>query len=187
MIVPYDPEWPTLFEAERVRLELALAPWLRGGVHHVGSTAVPGLAAKPIIDMLAAVADLDAARESFAALGQLGYAYRVHRPEAHLLVRDGSHHLHLTEPGSALWQERLAFRDALCRDPELAGEYECWKASHSGAGGYTESKTPFVARVLADRGIELRPDTERLSASVIATRVRDSVERKKGARLPSGP
>ena len=58
IVVPYDPEWPRLFEAERARLEAVLAPWLERGIHHIGSTAVPGLAAKPIIDMIAGVPGL---------------------------------------------------------------------------------------------------------------------------------
>jgi GrpB-like predicted nucleotidyltransferase (UPF0157 family) len=55
-VVPYDPEWPRRFEGERALLEQVLAPWLEDGIHHVGSTAIPGLAAKPIIDMVAGVA-----------------------------------------------------------------------------------------------------------------------------------
>jgi GrpB-like predicted nucleotidyltransferase (UPF0157 family) len=96
----------------------------------VGSTAVPGLAAKPVIDMIAGVRDLEAARAAFERLRSLGYQYRAHRPEAHCLHKpDGAqwwqatHHLHLTEPGSDIWRERLAFRDALRADSALAAEY----------------------------------------------------------------
>jgi GrpB-like predicted nucleotidyltransferase (UPF0157 family) len=56
-IVPCDPAWPRRFEDERVVLERVLAPWLEGGIHHVGSTAIPGIAAKPIIDIIAGVRD----------------------------------------------------------------------------------------------------------------------------------
>jgi GrpB-like predicted nucleotidyltransferase (UPF0157 family) len=74
---------------------------------------------------------------------------------------------HLTEPGSALWRERLAFRDALRADRELAAEYERWKLDHAAAPGepyaYTTSKTSFVTSVLAGLGIEVRPDAERLA------------------------
>ena len=172
-VVPYDPAWPALFEQERARLEPVLAPWLAGGIHHVGSTSVPGLAAKPVLDMLAGVRDLDEARAAFAPLAALGYVHRPHRPEAHSLQRPGgerwweqTHHLHLTEPGSDLWRERLAFRDALRADPGLAAEYERWKLAHASAvgdpGPYDEPKTAFVARVLAAAGIALKPDAERL-------------------------
>jgi GrpB-like predicted nucleotidyltransferase (UPF0157 family) len=174
VVVPYDPEWPRAFEAERALLEELLAPWLSAGVHHVGSTAVTGLAAKPIIDMVAGVVDLEEARAAFAPLRELGYRHREHRPEAHSLHKpaaDGwweeTHHLHLTEPGSDLWRERLAFRDALRVDPVLADEYAAWKLRHALPRGepapYSGDKRPFVARVLAGAGIELRPDSERLS------------------------
>lgn len=163
VVVPYDPAWPELFEQERQRLAEALNPWLDGGIHHVGSTAIPGLEAKPIIDMLAGVRDLDAARAAEQPLAALAYVYREHRPEAHLFVKE-SYGIHLTEPGSDLWRERLAFRDALRSDAELRREYAGWKRAHGGGKPYTGSKTPFVARVLAEVGIELKPDDERLSA-----------------------
>jgi GrpB-like predicted nucleotidyltransferase (UPF0157 family) len=162
LVVPYDATWPDLFDLEQARLEDALAPWLDGGIHHIGSTAVPGLSAKPIIDVIAGVRDLDEARAGFPRLEALGYAYRVHRPEAHSLHRAG-YHLHLTEPDSDIWRERLAFRDALRRDPELRREYEEWKRAHAGPDGYDETKWPFVARVLAGAGITLKPDAERLT------------------------
>ena len=162
VVVPYDPAWPRLFEEERARLEPVLAPWLRAGIRHIGSTAVPGLAAKPIIDMIAGVRDLEDARRAFKPMKALGYAYREHRPEAHLFVKVTSG-IHLTEPGSALWRERLAFRDALRADPELRREYAEWKLEHAGPNGYDDTKWPFVARVLAEAGIELKPDAERLT------------------------
>ena len=61
-VVDYDPAWPARFEAERALLERVVAPWLEGGVHHVGSTAVPGLAAKPVVDIMVGVRDLEEAR-----------------------------------------------------------------------------------------------------------------------------
>jgi GrpB-like predicted nucleotidyltransferase (UPF0157 family) len=67
-IVPYDPAWPDEFEAEKARLEPILAPWLAGEIHHVGSTSVPGLAANPVIDILAEVRSLDESRGSIEPL-----------------------------------------------------------------------------------------------------------------------
>src|SRR5581483_805492 len=81
--VPYDPDWPRRFTEEASRLETALSPWLVAGVHHIGSTSVPGLAAKPVIDMLAGIRDLDKACAAFEPLTALGYGYQEHRPEAH--------------------------------------------------------------------------------------------------------
>lgn len=180
--VPYDPDWPRQFADEAVVLEGVLAPWLDGGIHHVGSTSVPGLRAKPIIDMLAGVRDLDQARDTFAPLAELGYRYQEHRPEAHCFFKgvEGSdqrghtHHLHLTVPGSDLWRERLAFRDALRADPALVAEYAAWKLEHYGKarrwGDGSNGKRPFVQRVLASQSVELRPDEERLVDGVIGRR-----------------
>jgi GrpB-like predicted nucleotidyltransferase (UPF0157 family) len=180
VVVAYDPEWPHRFEVERAMLEQTLAPWLSDGIHHVGSTAVPGLVAKPIIDMIAGVRDLGEAREALEPLGKLGYRYQEHRPEALRFGKprpgwwEATHHLHLTEPGSDLWRERLAFRDALRADPALATEYAEWKLSHAvttlGPKPYTFDKRPFVARVLADVGIDLKPDSERLSPVLLRQR-----------------
>ena len=162
LVVPYDPAWPELFETERERLEEALAPWLDGGIHHIGSTAVPGLAAKPVIDMLAGVRDLGEARAAEEPLALLGYVYGEHRAEAHLFSKE-TYGVHLTVPGSDLRRERLAFRDALRVDSELRQEYAQWKREHGGGKPYTASKTPLVGRVLARAGIPLKPDSERLS------------------------
>src|SRR5437899_1094942 len=134
-----------MFEAERERLEEVLGPWLEGGIQHIGSTAVPGLAAKPIIDMLAGVGDLEKARAAFEPLRKLGYEHREHRPKALLFVQ-ARFGVHLTEPVSDLWRERLAFRDALRRDPKLRREYARWKLEHAAKTGpdpYAASKWPL--------------------------------------------
>ena len=165
VVAPYDPDWARRFEEERARLEPVLEPWLEGGVHHVGSTAVVGLAAKPILDLMAGVRDLEESRAAFAPLGALGYEADPHRPGiAHHFVKrssDGAttHGLHLTEPESDLWRERLAFRDALRADPALAAEYEGLKRRLAGehaedAHAYVTGKRAFVADVLARFGLQ---------------------------------
>jgi GrpB-like predicted nucleotidyltransferase (UPF0157 family) len=161
-VVPYDPEWQRVFESESQVLEHTLAPWLKDGIHHVGSTAVPGLAAKPIIDMVAGVRDFEEARAAFEPLREESYVHAPHRPGiAHHFAKpsasEARYGLHLTEPGSDLWRERLAFRDALRRDTALAREYEALKlrlAREHGddAAAYTAGKRAFVARILANVG-----------------------------------
>jgi GrpB-like predicted nucleotidyltransferase (UPF0157 family) len=163
VVVAHDPEWRRGFEAERALLECVLAPWLSDGVHHIGSTAIPGIAAKPIIDIMAGVRSLQEARAAFEPLRGQSYVAAPHRPGiAHHFVKPSlrrpTHGLHLTQPGSDLWRERLAFRDALRGAPALAGEYETLKlrlaAEHRhDAAAYTRHKRAFVARVLADAGI----------------------------------
>jgi GrpB-like predicted nucleotidyltransferase (UPF0157 family) len=168
VLVPYNPEWPERFESERALLERVLAPWLEGGIHHIGSTAIPGIAAKPVIDMMAGVRDLEEARAAFEPLGEHSYIYAPHRPhEAHHFAKpslsEATHGLHLTEPDSDLWRERLAFRDALRSDATLRAEYEALKLrlvaeDPNTDGGYTAAKRAFVAHVLAAAGIELPSD-----------------------------
>jgi GrpB-like predicted nucleotidyltransferase (UPF0157 family) len=166
-VVPYDPTWPERFDTERALLDRILEPWLEGGIHHIGSTAVPGLAATPIVDMMAGVRDLEAARDAYAPLLEASYHSTPHRPGiAHHFskpspeLETATHGLHLTEPGSDLWRERLAFRDALRANASLAEDYEALKlrlaAEHgAGVGEYTAEKRPFVARVLGRQGIPL--------------------------------
>src|ERR671917_510706 len=74
-VVPYDPAWPSGFEEERAVLEGLLARWLVADIEHVGSTAVPGLAAKPVIDIMAPVESLEASRGCIEAASHAGYMY----------------------------------------------------------------------------------------------------------------
>lgn len=166
-VVAYDPRWPLRFEAERAELDRLLTPWLVDGVHHIGSTAIPGLSAKPILDMMAGVSDLSAARAAIPVLEEHGYRHAPHRPEALWFhkpqddeLAERTHQLHLTEPGSALWRERLTFRDALRADTALRDEYQTLKQRLAGAHGddikaYTADKRAFVTRVLAMHGVTL--------------------------------
>jgi GrpB-like predicted nucleotidyltransferase (UPF0157 family) len=166
-VVAYDPDWPRRFADERVVLERLLAPWLCGGVHHIGSTSIPGLAAKPIVDMMAGVLRLPEAQPAIALLSQYNYVHAPHRPNAYWFYKpptpnwyEHAYHLHLTEPGSDVWRERLAFRDALRADPALRDEYQALKLRLAQAHGadvtaYTSDKREFVARVLAGVGVAL--------------------------------
>jgi GrpB-like predicted nucleotidyltransferase (UPF0157 family) len=162
VVAPYDPDWPMRFEEERTLLERVLRPWLEGGIHHIGSTSIPGISAKPILDLMAGVRDFEEAREAYEPLARHGYVHEPHRPGiAHHFAKhspDGrtTHGLHLTEPGSDLWRERLVFRDALRADPGLAAEYEALKLGlvDEDADAYVQAKRPFVADVLARFGLQ---------------------------------
>ena len=76
---PYDPTWPSRFEDERAALTAAIGDWVVGGIHHVGSTAVTGMQAKPVIDILVGVEELDASRACFGRLTAAGYTYAPYR------------------------------------------------------------------------------------------------------------
>ena len=163
-VCAHDPRLIELAETERARLVVVLAPWLVDGVEHVGSTAVPGLAAKPIIDLMASVRDLDAvAGEAGAALWGAGWWYVPpeldHRPWRRFYVKpdqSGQHryaHLHVIAAGHPRWAEQLAFCDALRRDDELARRYGDLKrrlaAEHAeDREAYTEAKGEFVRTAL---------------------------------------
>ena len=99
----------------------------------------------------------------------LGYEHHPHRPEAHAFFAPGKQ-LHLTVPGSVLWRERLAFRDALRADPALVAEYAAWKAEHAGEDGYTADKRLLVMPILAKAGIELAEDLRHLSPELLRNR-----------------
>ena len=158
-IVPYDPAWPDEFEAEKTRLERVLAPWLAGEIHHVGSTSVPGLGAKPVIDILAEVRSLEESRAAIEPLQELSYCWAPYKAELMNWFCKPSpdhrtHHLHLVVPGSQAWHEELAFRDALRSDPATAHAYEELKRrladEHTlDREAYTVAKTEFVEAVLA--------------------------------------
>jgi GrpB-like predicted nucleotidyltransferase (UPF0157 family) len=163
-LVDYDEDWPAAFDVERSRLAAVLAEWLTGGIQHIGSTSIPGMPAKPILDMIAGVGQLADADLAEPALVELGYDRHPHRVDAVLFVKQAggadTHHLHLTTPDSDLWRERLTFRDALRARPDLADEYVALKLrllDEAGGRGYDSAdKRDFVRRVLAGCEVELR-------------------------------
>lgn len=160
-ISPYQADWPSKFEAERLLVEQALAPWLCGGIEHIGSTAVPGLAAKAMIDIMAPVRSLADARDAIASAAAIGYLYHPYQGEVmHWFCKPSpafrTHHLHLVPLGSPLWVERIAFRDALRSSVALAREYEALKFQlgetfRRDREGYTDAKAPFILRVCRAR------------------------------------
>ena len=157
-IVAYDPAWPSRFEEERAVLEGLLRRWLVADIEHVGSTAVPGLAAKPVIDIMVPVESLDASRASIEAAGHAGYVYWPYKADVmHWMCKPSAahrtHHLHIVPFESALWIDRLRFRDALRGDPALAMRYaelkqDLAKRYRHDREAYTEGKADFIKAVL---------------------------------------
>jgi GrpB-like predicted nucleotidyltransferase (UPF0157 family) len=154
---PYDPAWPVTFDNEASLLIEALAPWITGGVHHVGSTAIPGLAAKPVIDIMVGVCDLDSTRPCIDLLAALDYCYAPYRVDVmHWFCKPSpqrrTHHLHLVPTGSQRFTDVLAFRDYLRTHQDMARQYEQLKhqlaARHShDRNAYTDAKTAMVAAI----------------------------------------
>ena len=165
-IVPYDTGWPNRFAAEQAVLADAIGNWATGGIHHVGSTAVPGLDAKPIIDILAGVDSLEAARDCFEPLAGLGYLHAPYRPEEmHWFCKPHpsrrTHHLHLIPTGSNRFNDELTFRDRLRADQALAAEYASLKRDLAqrfpdDREAYTEAKGKFIEKALLRSSISER-------------------------------
>ena len=165
LLAPHDPAWARLFadEAARIRAALGARP---AEVAHVGSTAVPGLSAKPILDLMVGIApDRDVA-PYVAPLEGIGYAYCGEHglPGRHYFVRDDAsgrrtHHLHVVALDGAIWRAHLAFRDALRASPERRAAYEALKhdlaARHAGERlAYTEGKAAFIHETLRQAGVD---------------------------------
>jgi HAD superfamily hydrolase (TIGR01509 family) len=162
-IVRYDSSWPARFEAERDLLERSLGARVTGGVHHVGSTAVPGLAAKPVVDILVGVRDLASSRDCFGELAKIGYQYAPYRgEEMHWFCKPDpahrTHHLHLVPTGSPRFRDELAFRDYLRDHADIAREYGALKRRlaerfEHDREAYTAAKADFI-RAALDRARE---------------------------------
>jgi GrpB-like predicted nucleotidyltransferase (UPF0157 family)/ribosomal protein S18 acetylase RimI-like enzyme len=157
-ILPYDETWPALFEVEREVLTPILSRWLFGAIEHIGSTAVPGLCAKPVIDMMAPVESLYASREALGVIADAGYEYVPYTGLMHWFCKPDlslrTHHLQLVPYRSRFFRQQIAFRDCLLSDPAIAREYAELKhrlaAVHRfDRDTYTKGKAPFVARSLA--------------------------------------
>ena len=157
LVVPHDPEWAEAFAAEARALTGAI-----GGtcvaIHHIGSTAIAGILAKPIIDMLGVVGDFGELQSASGRIEALGYIamgafgiegrryYRKDNAEG-----QRTHHLHVYETGSPHIERHLAFRDYLRSHPVKAAEYSALKAQIIASGEpYQQTKDSYVMRVEAE-------------------------------------
>jgi GrpB-like predicted nucleotidyltransferase (UPF0157 family) len=165
-IAPYDPQWPESFRREKEHLLRCLPNELLRRIEHFGSTAVPGLAAKPIVDMLVEVTDLEATKTRIApVLEAQGYDY-FWRPShgddgppfyAWFIKRDKTsgtrtHHIHMVEAHFVEHWDRLLLRDYLIDHPQVAREYQSLKTQLAFAFpndrvAYTKGKTAFIVKV----------------------------------------
>ena len=159
-LAPHDARWVGQFEIERDRL-LDLLPGQFAAIEHIGSTAVPMLAAKPVIDLLAGVGNIGEADALLDFLCSHGYStsaeFNATLPDRRWLMRHDAgrrtHHLHLAVFGGELWLEWLQFRDLLRADPEIAARYGHLKHDlaarhHHDREAYTRAKSAFIDEVL---------------------------------------
>lgn len=157
IVVEYDPQWQIRFAEE------AASVWQVLGIHslqieHIGSTAVPELAAKPIIDLMVGVKFLDDAKSAVSLLETLGYIYWRDDPRPGRMFfvkgmppygKQRTHHLHIVEVDSEEWEQRLLFRDYLCHHPDEAQRYAALKyelAAHFRCDreAYTNAKSDYI-------------------------------------------
>lgn len=165
-IVAYDPTWPDRFAEQQVELSALLGPWLVGTVEHVGSTAVPGLPAKPVVDMLAPVRSLADARQAVGPLEGAGWLSWPDDPCRHWRLwflrprpETRTHHLHVIEHGHPQAEAMLLFRDALRSDAELRDDYSQLKGRlarqhRHNRNAYTNAKGEFIVHALRSLGFE---------------------------------
>ncbi len=161
-IVEYDPLWQTLFEEEAARIWQVLGNDLVIEIEHIGSTAIPGMAAKPVIDIMVGVHSLVDAKSTIPALESLGYVYWRENPDPGRMFfvkgmppygKQRTHHVHIVETDGEFWQRQL-FRDYLKAHPEEAKRYEALKRDlaasfRSDRQAYTNGKNDYIRAVMA--------------------------------------
>ncbi len=168
VVVPYDPAWRAAFALLRDRIAPVLGE-LAVGIEHVGSTAVPGLAAKPIVDIDVVIRPADNLPAVVTRLATLGY---THLGDLGILGREAfratpelpRHHLYVCAAGSAALQAHLALRDSLVADPDLAAAYGALKRElaeryRDDRDAYAEGKSAFIDAAL--RGVRERRERRR--------------------------
>lgn len=155
-LAQYSPEWKTLYEKEERLLKDLIGKCIID-IQHIGSTSIPNMIAKPIIDIGIAIADFEEGKRCIEPIESLGYEYKGENgiPKRHYFVKGDptTHHLHIVEIDSAEWKKNITFRDALRKNENLAKEYAELKLSLAekfkyDRVAYTDGKTDFVNYVL---------------------------------------
>jgi GrpB-like predicted nucleotidyltransferase (UPF0157 family) len=155
-LLTYDPAWARVYQEEEARIRKTLGKKAIS-IHHIGSTSVPGLAAKPIIDIMVTVTHLIDANACIRPLKNLGYIFTDYiQNRDRRFFRKGiprTHHLHIVEEGSLSLVKHLTFRDLLRRNRELAGSYDRLKCGLCGRfrnnrAEYSSSKGAFIREAL---------------------------------------
>ena len=158
-VVDYDQGWPRRYQEERDRIAAAIGDALLA-IEHVGGTAVPGLPAKPVIDLMLGVDDIERAGPAVAALINLGYEYvpefESQLPDRRYFRRGtpDTHHVHMVPVSSDFFEKHLLFRDWLRAHPQAAEEYGKLKRGLAGRfpndrDAYRAGKVPFIDTVVA--------------------------------------
>ena len=156
VVVPYRQEWPETFDRHRARIAAALGAGAVG-IDHIGSTAVPGLAAKPIVDILVVVADSADEDSYLPAMERAGYVLRVREPdfEEHRMFRTPERdvHVHVLSAGSPEIERYLRLRDALRAAPFLRARYQALKQTLAAQdwpnmNAYAQAKSGMIETII---------------------------------------
>jgi GrpB-like predicted nucleotidyltransferase (UPF0157 family) len=159
-MVDYDREWPRLYQKEQAILAKAFSPF-HPHIEHIGSTAVPGLCAKPIIDIMVGLPVLEGADRYVPLVRPLGYVHVEQEDEkGRVFFRKGmprTHHLHIVAFGGEDWHGHLAFRELLREDPDLRGRYaelkrHSAKMHREDREAYVRSKQGFIQDAVRKAG-----------------------------------
>ncbi len=155
-LVPYSSEWESLFAEEERLLRSSVGAYVVD-IQHVGSTAIPGMEAKPIIDIAVALRRLEDVEKCVELMERLGYEYDEEHPDRHFFVKGDpsrrTHYLHMVEWNSDSWKSYIRFRDYLRQHEEAAREYarlkrELARKSQGNRDLYTPGKAEFIESVL---------------------------------------
>jgi GrpB-like predicted nucleotidyltransferase (UPF0157 family) len=168
-LIDYDPTWPTRFVEQKTRLTMILSPWLAGEIEHIGSTSVPGLRSKPIVDILAPVQSLAASRAAMPILEEDGWLFWPDDPNQDYrlwFLRPNptarTHHLQIIQHDHPSFRASIMFRDVLRRDVMARKAYSALKAEladqhQSDRNAYSNAKTEFVQAILEAEGVSPSP------------------------------
>ena len=155
-LLAYEPEWQILFLEERDRLQASIGEYVLD-IQHIGSTSIPGIAAKPILDIGIAIINSEEGVRCIQPMEKLGYKYKGENgiPRRHYFVKGAprTHHVHMVEFESEDWRSHLLFRDFLIENPEIARSYEKLKRELAkqfarDRATYQAGKNSFIKAVL---------------------------------------
>lgn len=161
-LVPYSADWPRQFDEEKKLLSEAMGT-LCLTIEHIGSTAIPGIEAKPIIDIAAMISSLEDVDKCVEVLTKAGYEYKGEYglPGRHFFVKGApvTHHLHVVASGSDHWDSWLFFRDHLRAETDISKAYadikhELAESYAQDRNAYTRNKGDFIVRTLREAGAD---------------------------------
>jgi GrpB-like predicted nucleotidyltransferase (UPF0157 family) len=170
LLADYDPSWVDAYAEEKGRLDAALGDVAKA-IEHFGSTSVPGMRAKPILDIIVGVSPFEEWERCKAPLESLGYDFVANAgiPRHYIFGRgkdltERTHILHIVDYNTEEWSLNLAFRDELRRDPALRAKYIAEKeraaaAAPEGRARYTALKSSFISGMKSRLGSIMRPFT----------------------------